>query len=118
MSRKSGETIDVARVISTGQDRKTGHAIVRLRSEDGRIPAPIEPATEVPHRLPRCLRGRGCVREELEVSLRTSEGPALGLPEGSGCQRHFFCHDRVLLAALLEAPGQARKQRTVRVAIP
>jgi len=32
MAKKSGETIDVARVISTGQDRKTGHAIVRLRA--------------------------------------------------------------------------------------
>ena len=37
MAKKSGETIDVARVISTGQDRKTGHAIVRLRADDGRV---------------------------------------------------------------------------------
>ncbi len=39
MSRKSGETIHVARVVSTGQDRKTGHAILRLRAEDGRVVA-------------------------------------------------------------------------------
>ncbi len=37
MSRKIGQTIDVARVVSTGQDRKTGHAILRLRGEDGRV---------------------------------------------------------------------------------
>ena len=36
-TRKTSETIDLARVVSTGQDRKTGHAIVRLRSEDGRM---------------------------------------------------------------------------------
>ena len=27
----------MARVVSTGQDRETGHAIVRLRSADGRV---------------------------------------------------------------------------------
>ena len=39
MTKKSGETIDVARVISTGQDRETGHAILRFRAEDGRLVA-------------------------------------------------------------------------------
>ena len=37
VARKPGQTIDVARVISTGQDRKTGHAILRFRAEDGRV---------------------------------------------------------------------------------
>ena len=37
MKRTSGATIDVAGVISTGQDRKTGHAILRFRAEDGRV---------------------------------------------------------------------------------
>ena len=37
--RKTGETIDAARAISTGQDRKTGHAILRFRAEDGRVVA-------------------------------------------------------------------------------
>ena len=37
MTRKTGQTIDVARVVSTGQDRKTGDAIVRIRPEDGRM---------------------------------------------------------------------------------
>ncbi len=39
MSGKSGETIDVARVVSTGQDRKTGRAILRFRAEDERVVA-------------------------------------------------------------------------------
>ena len=39
MSTKYGETIDVARVVSTGQDRKTGHAILRFKDESGRIVA-------------------------------------------------------------------------------
>jgi len=36
---RAGETIDVARVVSTGQDRKTGDAIVRVQDESGRIVA-------------------------------------------------------------------------------
>ena len=48
MSRKSGETIDVARIVSTGQDRKT-NAIVRIRAEDGRVIARVSaPASSVP----------------------------------------------------------------------
>ncbi len=39
MSRKSGQMIDVARVISTGQDRKSRHAILRMRADDGRVVA-------------------------------------------------------------------------------
>ena len=29
--------VDVARVVSTRQDRKAGHAILRFRAEDGRV---------------------------------------------------------------------------------
>ena len=35
-SRPTGTTIDVARVLSTGQDRKTGDAILRVQDQDGR----------------------------------------------------------------------------------
>ena len=38
-AQRGGETIDIARVVSTGQDRKTDHAILRLRAEDGRAVA-------------------------------------------------------------------------------
>ena len=34
--RPPGETIDVARVVSVGRDRKTGEAVIRLRDESGR----------------------------------------------------------------------------------
>lgn len=34
--RDRGVTIDVARVLSAGQDRKTGDAIIRIQGSDGR----------------------------------------------------------------------------------
>ena len=37
--RKSGGTFDVKRVVSVGQDRKTGEAILRFRAEDCRVVA-------------------------------------------------------------------------------
>jgi hypothetical protein len=35
-TQPTGQTIDVARVLSTGQDRKTGDAIIRVKDHDGR----------------------------------------------------------------------------------
>ena len=66
MSRKSGETIDVARVISTGQDRKTGHAILRFRAEDGRVIA-LRLRPQQFRTLAKGVLGLAIARGELEA---------------------------------------------------
>ncbi len=38
-----GRRIDVARIVSAGQDRDTGEAVIRLRDDDGKLVASCLP---------------------------------------------------------------------------
>ena len=93
MSRKSGETIDVARVISTGQDRKTGHAVLRLRTEDGRMVA-LRLRPQQFRTLAKGVLGLAAAREERPVSTPPLE------------RRRSFQLTTCSLALAARAPGR------------